>query len=90
MGICDPIIDDEGAVLCDVVCCGMLATAVLDSGSGISVVSASFLRRCGVSASKYKGPKMCTLNNSFDPEWSADLTVELMGSPIAGKIYCCE
>ena len=86
MGKCDPMIDDDvGAVLCDVICCDMLTTAVLDSGSGISVVSAAFLKRCGVSPVKYIGPKICTLNDSFSPELSADLTVELMGLPITSK-----
>ena len=75
--------DASGAVTCTVECEDIAASAVIDSGSGISVVSKRFLKKCGGKAVKYEGPSLCTVSGDcFKPSLAAILTVTVMDEKV--------
>ena len=57
-----------GAMTCTVRVNGFEALAVIDSGSGLSVVSRALVDRCHVKPQAYRGPLIATVNGeTFRP-----------------------
>src|SRR5689334_15029476 len=69
-----------GAMLCDIILNNTKATVILDTGSGVSLVSDDFVNKTAAPIKSWDGPLVTTVSgNSFSIPSAARLTVDIMG-----------
>ena len=86
-GAAKPIfaVDVVGAVTCDVVINGKRACAIVDTGSGISLISLQFALKNGIPFSEKEGPCVEVANGAkFKLSYAADVLIELLNFDLRG------